>query len=84
MGRAWRGRTAVGGPVALGKASASRGMLKPRFEDPNDMTIRPMTMGTRCSKVIFPNYSTNKPAEDTLVPQLWGTQEKNVCFFIKR
>ena len=39
---------------------------------------RPMTMETRCSKVIFPNYSKKKPAEDTLVPPLWGTWEKNV------
>ena len=38
-----------------------------------------MTMETRCSKVIFPNYSKKKPAEDTLVvPPLWGTREKNV------
>ena len=39
-----------------------------------------MTMETRCSKVIFPNYSKKKPAEDTLVPPLWGTRGKNVCF----
>ena len=39
-----------------------------------------MTMETRCSKVIFPNYSKKKPAEDTLVPPLWGTREENVCF----
>ena len=39
-----------------------------------------MTMETRCSKVIFPNYSKKKPAEDTLVPPLWETREKNVCF----
>ena len=38
--------------------------------------IRPRTMETRCSKVIFPNYSKKKPAEDTLVPPLWGTREK--------
>ena len=42
--------------------------------------IRPMTMETRCSKVIFPNYSKKKPAEDTIVPPLWGTRGKNVCF----
>ena len=30
--------------------------------------------------VIFPNYSKKKPAEDTLVPPLWGTREENVCF----
>ena len=29
-----------------------------------------MTMETRCSKVMFPNYSKKKPAEDTLVPPL--------------
>ena len=40
-----------------------------------------MTMETRCSKVIFPNYSKKKPAEDTLVPPLWGTRGKNVCLF---
>ena len=38
-----------------------------------------MTMVTRCSKVIFPNYSKKKPAEDTLVPPLWRTRE-DVCF----
>ena len=42
--------------------------------------LRPMTMETRCSKVIFPNYSKKKPAEDTLVPPLWGTREENLCF----
>ena len=36
--------------------------------------LRPMTMETRCSKVIFPNYSKKEPAEDTLVPPLWGTR----------
>ena len=33
-------------------------------------TFRPMAMETRCSQVIFPNYSKKKPAEDTLVPPL--------------
>ena len=28
----------------------------------------------------LPNYSKKKPAEDTLVPPLWGTREKNGCF----
>ena len=40
----------------------------------------PMTMETRCSKVIFLNYSKKKQAENTLVPPLRGTREKNVCF----
>ena len=44
------------------------------------LLLRPMTMEPRCSKVIFPNYSKKKPAEDTLVPPQWGTREKNVCF----
>ena len=39
-----------------------------------------MTMKTRWSKVIFPNYSKKKPAEDKLVPPPWGTREKNACF----
>ena len=39
-----------------------------------------MTMETRCSTVIFPNYSKTKPAEDTLVPPLWGTREKMFVF----
>ena len=39
-----------------------------------------MTMETRCSKVIFPNYSKKKPAGDTLVPPLWGTREKMIVF----
>ena len=37
-------------------------------------------METRCSKVIFQNYSKKKPAEDTLVPPLWGTREKMFVF----
>ena len=43
--------------------------------------VRPMTMETRCSKVVFPNYSKKKQAEDTLVPPLWGTREKKCWFF---
>ena len=43
---------------------------------------RPMTMETRCSKVFFPNYtpeySTEKPAEGTVVPPLW---EHGILFF---
>ena len=35
-------------------------------------------METRWSKVIFPNNSKKKAAEDTLIPPLWGTREKNV------
>ena len=42
-----------------------------------------MTMETRCSKVIFPNYSKKKPAEDTLVPSLWGTREKKAIYFFE-
>ena len=41
---------------------------------------RPMTMETRCSKIILPNYSKKKPAEDTIVPPLWGTRQENACF----
>ena len=44
--------------------------------------VRPMTMETRCSKVIFPNYSTKKPAEDTLVPPILGTREKKMFVFL--
>ena len=40
----------------------------------------PMTMETRCSKVIFPNYSKKKPAEDTLVPPLWEHGKKMFVF----
>ena len=46
-----------------------------------------MAMETRCSKVLvfFPNYvrtySKKKPAEDTLVPPLWGKRGKK-CFFL--
>ena len=42
--------------------------------------IRPMTMGTRCCKVFFLNYSKKKSDEDTLVPSPWGKREKNICF----
>ena len=51
-----------------------------RIEKKRFFRVRPMTMETRCSKVIFPNYLKKKTAEDTLVPPLWGTREKNVCF----
>ena len=44
------------------------------------VALIPMTMETRCSKVIFPNYSKKKPAEDTLVPPLWGTRGKMFVF----
>ena len=37
-----------------------------------------MTMEARCSKVIFPNYLKKKPAEDSVVPPLWGTRKKKV------
>ena len=46
--------------------------------------LRPMTMETRCSKVILPNYSRKKPAEDTLVPPLWGTREKKKMIVLKK
>ena len=46
----------------------------------NFQGLIPVTMETRSSKVIFPNYSKKKPAEDTLVPPLWGTRGKNVRF----
>ena len=39
-----------------------------------------MTMETRCYKVIFPNYSKKKPAQDTLVPPLWETRGKMFVF----
>ena len=41
-----------------------------------------MTMETRCSKIILPNYSKKKPAEDTLVPPLWGTREKTCTWYV--
>ena len=39
-----------------------------------------MTMEMRCCNVFFPNYSKKKPAENTLVPPLWGKRGKK-CFF---
>ena len=42
--------------------------------------VIPMTMGTRCCKVFFPNYSKKQSAEDTLVPTM-GKTGKHVCFF---
>ena len=49
-----------------------------------NFALRPMTMETRCSKVFFPNYLVlkNKPAEDTVVPPLWGTREKKMFVFL--
>ena len=41
-----------------------------------------MTMETRCAKVIFPNYSKKKPAEDTLVSPLWGKREENTSKYL--
>ena len=32
------------------------------------------------TSVVFKKKRKKKPAEDTLVPPLWGTREKNVCF----
>ena len=46
----------------------------------NLVWIIPVTVETRCSKVIFPNYSKKKPAEDTLVPPPWGTREEKLFF----
>ena len=43
--------------------------------------VRPMTMETRCCKVFFTNYSKKKPAEDTLVPPLWG--KRGEVFFLR-
>ena len=55
--------------------------LSTRFQvSTSQLNIIPMTMETRCSKVIFPNYSKKKTAEDTLVPPLWGTRGKHVGF----
>ena len=56
-------------------------VLQPPPFHNSDYRIRPVTMETRCSKVIFPNYSKKKPAEDTLVPPLWEqTREKRFVF----
>ena len=52
-------------------------LFSPEFLD----HLRPMTMETRCSRVIFPNYKKKRNRlKDTLVPPLWGTREKKVCF----
>ena len=40
-----------------------------------------MTMETRCSKVIFPNYSKKKPAEDTL-DRRYGEHGKKMFVFL--
>ena len=44
--------------------------------------LGPMTMGTRCCKVFFHNYSKNKSAQDTRVPPLYGgnARKKKHCF----
>ena len=44
--------------------------------------LRSMLMETRSPKVIFINYSKRKPAEDTLVPPLWGKREKKRFVFL--
>ena len=43
--------------------------------------LGPMKMRTRCSKVIFPNYSKKKLAEDRLLPPPWGTRE--ICLLFR-
>ena len=43
---------------------------------------RPMTMGTRCCKVFFPNYSKKKSAEDTLIPPQWGKRDFRFVLFL--
>ena len=44
-------------------------------------SVIPMTMETRCSKFIFPNYAyTKKKAEYTVVPPVWGTRGKMLVF----
>ena len=56
------------------------GTVVDRKKEKQAMPLRPMTMETRCCKVFFPIYSKKKPAEDTLVPSLWGTREKTLVF----
>ena len=42
-----------------------------------------MTMETRRSKAIFPNYSKKKPAEDTVVPPLvYGEHGKKMSVIL--
>ena len=41
-----------------------------------------MIVEMRCCKVLFPNYSKKKSAEDTLAPPLWEKRVGGVCFLI--
>ena len=74
-------------PTTRGRKRRSPGSMTPRkvwkpqptWLVANWLGLRPTTE-PRCSKVIFPNYSKKKRAEDALVPTLWGTRETNVCF----
>ena len=64
------------------------------FQPFKQVVLRPMTMETRCSQTydngnaMFQSYLSKilkkkKPAEDTLVPPLWGTRgKKNVRFSV--
>ena len=64
--------------------------FKIEFQPFKQVVLRPMTMETRCSQTydngnaMFQSYLSKifkkkKPAEDTLVPPLWGTRgKKNV------
>ena len=65
---------------------------KIEFQPFKQVVLRPMTMETRCSQThdngnaMFQSYLSKifkkqKPAEDTLVPPLWGTRGKKKCSF---
>ena len=51
-------------------------------KNPIIVGLIPMTMETRCFKVIFSNYLEKKTAEDTLVPPLWGKRDKKFVFLV--
>ena len=44
--------------------------------------LRPMAMETRCSKVVFPNYSKKKPAEDNARAAAMGNTSKKMFVFL--
>ena len=66
---------------------------KIEFQPFKQVVLRPMTMETRCSQTddngnaMFQSYLSKifkkkKPAEDTLVPPLWGTRGKKKMFVL--
>ena len=86
VGRAWRRRAAAGGPVALGRASVSRGMLKPRwFENPRrhdvESVLRPNHSAQNDLLLRKPDYAVILSPRYLLRDQFVGTYYRDTPRF---